>query len=132
MSPFLSMIDEHCLNFFDQTTQLRANPEWADVRAVLAERGVDASRVVLFGCDHAGGDDMMLWLALPDGSIAHCILRKEAANGRYASIVEWAEVTIDEDEELLMASRAASDPGAAHALAAAIEGYCRFRQAVCK
>lgn len=59
-------------------------------------------------------------------------MRKEAANGRYASIVEWAEVTIDEDEELMMASRAASEPAAAHALATAIADYCRFRDAVSK
>lgn len=126
------MIDEHLLNFFDQTTNLRLSPRWADVRAILAARSVDASRVVLFGCDHAGGDDMMLWLALPEGSVVNCILRKDVQHGRYATIVEWQEMTVDADEELLLASRAASRPEAAQPLAAAIENYSRFCEVVSK
>ncbi len=124
------MIDEHCLNFFDQTTNLRLSPKWGDVRAVLAARGVDASRAVLFGCDHAGGDDMALWLALPDGSIVSCTMRKDALHGRYASIVEWEEITLDDNEELLLASRAASVPEAVQSLAAAIDNFRCFCDAV--
>ena len=119
-------MSEHCLNFLDQTSTLRFSPKWEDVRAVLAARGVDAQKTVLFGCDHAGGDDMALWLALPDGSIVNCVLRQEASARRYASVTMWRTVMPDEDEELVLASRVASDPSVAQSFEHAVASFRRF------
>lgn len=120
------MSSRDCLNFLDQTLRLRLSPKWADVRGVLATRGVDAQKVVLFSCDHAGGDNMDLWLALPDGSIVNCVLCEEASSRCYASVVAWRTVNPESDEEMLLASRAASDPVLTQAFEQALKGFHEF------
>jgi len=90
----------HSLNLLNQTAALRFSPKWESVRQLLATRGVAAAQTILFSCDHAGGPDMSVWFALPDGSIIDAILRKDAASLRYTAIVQWRPVEPTGDEML--------------------------------
>lgn len=116
----------HSLNLLDQTAALRFNPKWESVRQLLATRGVAAEQTILFSCDHAGGSDMSVWLALPDGSIIEGIMRKDRASGDYTSIVQWRTVEPTEDE-MLLARRITTTSELAAAFAKAVESYYDFQ-----
>src|SRR5688572_5664062 len=116
----------HSLNFLDQTATLRFSPRWESVRQLLAIRGVAAAQTILFSCDHAGGPDMSVWFALPDGSIVDAIMRKDGASGRYAAIVQWRTVEPTEDE-MLLARRIITTNDLAAAFAKAVDSYYEFQ-----
>jgi hypothetical protein len=116
----------HCLNFLDQTAAFRFSPKWESVRQLLAARSVAAAQTILFSCDHAGGPDMSVWFALPDGSIIDAIMREDAASRRYTSIVQWRTVEPMEDE-MLLARRIATSSELAMAFAKAVESYYDFQ-----
>ena len=121
-------ITAHSLNFLDQTAALRFSPKWEEVRHLLAVRGLDAGRMILFWCDHAGGPDMCIRFALPDGTVAESIMRKDASSGSYSSIVEWRTIAIaEDDEEYSLARRIATTSDLAGAFAKAVESYNDFR-----
>ncbi|WP_113960290.1 hypothetical protein [Roseimicrobium gellanilyticum] len=117
---------DYSLNFLDQTATLRLNPKWEDVRQLLDTRGVAAGQAILFSCDHAGGLDMSVWFALPDGSIIDAVMRKDSASSRYVSIVQWRK---DEatDDEMLLARRITTNSELAAAFAKAVESYYAFQ-----
>ena len=117
----------YTLNFLNQTATLRFSPKWESVRQLLATRGVAAAQTILFSCDHAGGPDMSVWFALPDGSIVDAIVRKDATSGRYASIVQWRSVEPGDHEEMLLARRITTNPDLAAAFAKAVESYYDFQ-----
>jgi hypothetical protein len=116
----------HSLDLLDQTAALRFSPVWESVRQLLATRGVAAAQTILFSCDHAGGPDMSVWLALPDGSIIDAIIRKDTASGTYTSIVQWRTVEPTEDE-LLLARRITTTSELAATFAKAVESYYDFQ-----
>jgi len=115
--------DAHTLNFLDQTASLRFSLRWEDVRQVLSARGIAPGEIILLSCDHAGGLDMSVWLALPDGSIVDAILRKDQASDCYTSIVQWRIVDPGDDDEMLLARRIATGSDLACAFAKAVESY---------
>jgi hypothetical protein len=116
----------HSLNFLDQTAALRFSLKWESVRQLLAIHGVAAAQTILFSCDHAGGPDMSVWLALPDGSIIDAIMREDAASLRYTSIVQWRTVE-PTDDEMLLARRITMTSELAAAFAKAVESYYDFQ-----
>lgn len=118
-----------CLNFLRQTEALRFGEKWESVRQLLAASGFQPGEMILFGCDHAGGPDMALQLALPDGSIVDTIMREDNA-GNYTSIVEWNSFTSPLDEDMHLAARILTNQELAVAFSKAVESYHLFYRAV--
>ena len=116
----------HSLNFLDQTAALRFSPKWESVRELLAARGVAVGQTILFSCDHAGGLNMSVWLALPDGTIVEVIMREDKSSGRYTSIIDWRTVE-SFDDEMSLARRITTTSDLAAAFANAVESYYAFQ-----
>jgi hypothetical protein len=116
---------DHALNLLEQTAHLRFSPKWESVRQLLAVREVSAQQVILISCDHAGGADMSIWLALPDGNIISAIVREDSSSRCYASVVQWRTMEAT-DEEMFVAKRIAGSPELAIAFAKAVESYYEF------
>lgn len=118
--------DAHSLNFLHQTAALRFSPKWESVRELLATRAVAAGQTILFSCDHAGGLDMSIWLALLDGTIVEVIMREDKSSGRYTSIIDW-RIVEEITDEMSLARRITTTSDLAAAFAKAVESYYAFQ-----
>jgi len=116
----------HLLNFVEQTGQLRFSPKWESVRQLLAERGLPSDQMILFSCDHAGGLDMCVWFALPNGEIVESIMREDASGKGYTSIIEWKTVEPDIDE-LILARQIVTTKDTAATFAQAVQSFYDLR-----
>lgn len=117
-----------CLDYVSETARLRFSPRFEDVRLLLAARSLDPQQILLFWCEHAGGPDMLIRFALPNGTIAEAIMRKDVSSGRYTSIVEWKTMPIAEgDEDDLLAQRIATSSDIAAGFSKAVASYHHFR-----
>lgn len=110
-------------NLVDQTSMLRLSPRWESVRQLLATRGYSAAEIVLCSCDHAGGNDMRIIIALPDGKTVSCEMRYVPPSKDYTAITAW-EILPAEPEDIACA--AATNPVLVEALNRAIEAYRVF------
>ena len=70
---------------------------------------------------------MILWLALPDGTIVDAIMREDESSGDYTSIVQWRIVEPTADEEMSLASRITTNAELATAFSKAVQHYYDFR-----
>ena len=110
-------------NLVHQTAELRYSPRWESVRQLLKSKGYSAADTILCTCDHAGGNDMAICIALPDGKIVSCKMRHFPPSKDYTSIIAW-EVHPDDPEDLARA--AATNPHLIEAFSRAITAYRDF------
>ena len=122
-------ITARSLDYISETARLRFSPRFEDVRLLLTARGLDPQQMLLIWCEHAGGPDMLIRFALPAGTIAEAIMRKDAPSGRYTSIVEWKAIPIEEgDENELLAQRITTSSDIAAGFSKAVASYDQFRK----
>lgn len=118
-----------CLGWMSETARLRHSPRFEDVRQLIESRGLNPQRILLFFCEHAGGPDMLIRLALPDGIIIEAVMRKSLTTNRYDSIVEWKTVPVSAaDEEDRLAQRIVTKDDLAGAFTRVAERYYEFRR----
>jgi hypothetical protein len=112
-----------------ETARLRHSPRFEDVRQLIAARGLDPKRLLLFFCEHAGGPDMLLRLALPGGTTVEAVVRKDLTTKRYTSIIEWKTLSANPaDEEDRLAQHIVTSDDVAAAFSRAAERYYEFRR----
>jgi len=121
------IVNARCLDWMSETARLRHSPRFEDVRQLIGSRGFDPQRILLFFCEHAGGPDMLIRLALPDATIVEAVMRKDVTTKRYTSIVEWKTVSVGAaDEEDHLAQHIVTSDDVAGAFSRAAERYYDF------